>query len=360
MSDMDLYQILGVTPQADTETIKRVFRMRAHELHPDHNREHAAASAQFRQLYEAYTILSDPDRRRQYDALRADSRKPLSVNRLREIFSFKKIDDGISNIWDTIFGPIPQTYSAGRTMRLKPRRGVDCEQELSIPLRTTLLGGQEELTTNWDGACPNCKGRGSQTPLEGRECPDCRGTGLERDPHAGIALDEPCETCQGRGVCFVNPCMMCKGSGRIRSTRKVMVTIPRGVRDGESIRVLHEGADGINGGPPGDLLVHVHVDPDPSFERDGELIRSIVLLTLQQAIHGCTISVDTLRGMEKLHIPAGVQPGAEIMLEGKGMPLDNGDWGDHAVQVQVKLPHDLDEQQRKAFDHFWRTIRSDQ
>jgi molecular chaperone DnaJ len=346
-TDRDYYEVLSVARDADETTIKKSFRRLARELHPDVS-DHPEAELRFREITEAYEVLSSTERRALYDryghaGLRSGGFAPtqFDMGNLGDIFA--------SFFGEGIFG----SAMGGNTQQ----RGADLGAEIEIELAEAARGATVSVPFDVAVTCKTCGGDGVEPGTEPLTCPRCEGTGrlhhVSRSVFGDFVRAQACPECRGRGVIVEHPCADCEGAGRTVESRELSVDIPAGIHDGQRIRVSGEGHAGALGGRAGDVYVLVHVKPDPRFVREGNDIYSQVDLTIVQAALGATMTVETIDGTVELELPAGVQPGEVRVLKSKGMPVLQGfGRGDHRVLVNVSVPRHVTDEQRRLLEDF--------
>jgi len=348
-TDRDYYEVLGVPRDADETTIKKSFRRLARELHPDVS-DHPDAELRFREVTEAYEVLSSSERRALYDryghaGLRSGGFSPTQ-------FDMGNLGDLFASLFgDGIFG------NAGATTGPTRQRGADLGAEIAIELVEAARGATVTVPFDVAVTCKRCSGDGVEPGTEPRRCPRCEGSGrlhqVSRSVFGEFVRAQSCPECGGRGLFVDHPCTACSGAGRTVQDRELRVDVPAGIHDGQRIRVSGEGHAGILGGRAGDVYVLVHVRPDPRFVREGNDIYSQVDLTIVQAALGAAVDVETLDGPVALELPPGVQPGEVRVLRGKGMPVLQGfGRGDHRVLVNVTVPRRVTDEQRRLLEEF--------
>ncbi len=343
MDKKDYYETLGVGRDASQDDIKKAFRQLARKYHPDLNKGSKEAEAKFKEINEAYQVLSDPQKRAEYDqaghaAFTQEDFAGYTPPRYDDLFR----DFGLGDIFD-VFG--------GRTGRPRSRAGADLRYDITISLMDAFYGIKTTVEVPHDYECPTCHGTGGQ-PGFMRDCPTCHGSGeirqVQQSGQQQVVMIRPCPDCGGRGTIIGKPCETCGGRGAIRKTRRIDVTIPRGVGDGQFLRIAGEGEPGMDRGQPGDLYIVVHVAPHSSFERHGADLRSTTSVGLRTALLGGEITVATLTGTARLTIPAGTQSHTIFRLRGQGMPFMGSDRrGDLLVKVVVTIPKHLTQKQRE-------------
>ena len=349
--EKDFYQVLGVSKEATADEIKKAYRKLARANHPDSNPGNTAAEDRFKSISEAYSVLSDPQHRKEYDEQRA----LFSSGRFRGPrgagggYDFGDIFTGSrSGSLNDLFGGI---FGGGRT-RSAPRRGQDVETETSLTFEQSIEGQTVSLRLSSDEACPSCAGTGARAGTVPRVCPNCEGSGMQTSSDGGVfSMTEPCRECLGRGLVVDDPCPVCHGSGRGVSNRVISARIPAGVKDGQRIRLRGKGGPGEHGGPDGDLYILVHVSPHRLFGRKGDNLTLAVPVRFDEAALGASISVPTIDGRPvTLKIPAGTPNGRTFRVKGRGAPGRNGVNGDLLVTVEVETPASLDDASRAAVE----------
>jgi molecular chaperone DnaJ len=345
-TERDYYEILGVARGASEADIKKAFRRLARELHPDVS-DAPDAQERFREVAEAYEVLSNAERRQLYDrlghaGLRSGGFQPSH-------FDF----DTLSDIFSAFFGD--DLFGVGA--RGGRRRGADLAAEVTIDLAEAATGVDRDVPFRVAVLCPHCAGNMAEPGTPIRTCPNCGGAGQVQHVASSVfgqfVRSQPCPVCQGEGRVIEQPCRECDGRGRVVEERTLRVEIPAGIHDGQRIRLSGEGHAGPTGGRAGDVYVLVHVRPDPRFVREGNDIFSTVELTMTQAALGATLTVQTLHGDVELEFEPGTQPGELRILRGKGMPVLQGyGSGDHRVLVNVLVPRRLSHEQRALLEQF--------
>jgi len=362
----DYYEILGVSRDASPEEIKRAYRRKAKEFHPDRNPgDRKRAEEAFKEATEAYEVLSDPEKRAQYD--RYGHAGPAQgfdfsgsdFRRAREAwseFGFGGFDD----IFDFFFRQgAPQT--ATRTQHARVQRGEDIEYKLRITLEDAATGTRMRITAPRLVKCDHCNGTGMEPGTSKRVCPTCGGRGQveyrQQSLLGSFVTVRTCPECNGTGEVIEHPCSRCHGTGRVKERSKISINVPAGVDNGSRLRLKGQGNAGPNGGPPGDLYIVIEVIPHPKFRREGRDIHSQIKVSYPQAVLGAKVTVETLWGEETVTIPPGTQPGTVIRLKGKGMPELNGRGrGDHYIEVQVDVPRKVNSAQRRLLLELQRTL----
>ena len=340
----DYYEMLGVPRNASDEEIKRAFRKLAKLHHPDRNRE-PGAEEKFKEINEAYQVLSDPEKRRRYDRYgRVDIEGGFSD------FGFGGLGDIFESFWGDVFGT-----SFGRTAQRVPQKGDSLQSYLTLSFEEAVFGCNKEVEIQRIEFCPSCHGIGSEPGTNPETCPDCRGTGQVRRVQQSIfgrfTHITTCSRCVGSGAVINNPCSQCKGRGRIKVKRKIRVNIPAGVDEGYRLRLDGEGGAGLYGGPPGDLYITLSVKSHNLFHRDGSDILYELSINFAQAALGDEVRVPSLDGKLDLKIPSGTQNGKTFRFKGKGVShVDARGRGDLLVKVSIITPQHLDKDQRHLFE----------
>jgi molecular chaperone DnaJ len=355
--EKDYYKVLGVSKSATADEIKKSYRKLARKYHPDANKGDSTSEERFKEISEAYNVLSDDKRRKEYDEARSlfggGVRAPGSGGSynfdLGDIFGGAPGGSG-GRLGDLLGG----MFGGGRTTtQQRPRRGSDVETETSLSFSDAIDGVTVSLRLAGEGPCKTCMGTGAKAGTIPRVCPTCEGTGQASRNLGNFAFSEPCRTCRGRGLVVDDPCPVCSGSGRAMSTRTIQARIPAGVANGQRIKLKGKGAPGERGGPAGDLYVKVHVAPHPVFGRSGHNLTVTVPITFPEAALGSEIKVPAHRGMPvSVRIPAGTPNGRTFRVRGKGVRRPDGTTGDLLVSVSVQVPQNLGGQAREALETF--------
>jgi molecular chaperone DnaJ len=357
----DFYQVLGVPDTASQDDIKKAYRRLAKQYHPDANPNNTQAAERFKEISEAHSVLSDPDKRKQYDTMRkygafagagaGGGRRgggPATggFGGAGGGFSTENLDfgdlGGLGDIFSSIFG----------RGRREERGGDTLDTVVEVPFRLATLGGKISVTVPVTEPCPTCQGSGGAPGATFSQCPECNGRGTISFGQGGFAVNRPCPRCRGRGRIPSQPCPTCRGAGDVRTERRVQITVPPGTEDGTRIRLRGQGAPGQSGTPAGDLLVTFQVQPDRFFRRDGLDLVSEVPINVAQAVLGTRIRVRTIDGKKVvLRIPPGTQPGRRFRIKGQGVEK-NGRRGDQLVQVNLNVPDDLTPEQQELMKQF--------
>jgi molecular chaperone DnaJ len=343
MSKRDYYEVLSVSRTATDVEIKRAYRSLAVQYHPDKNPGNAEAEEKFKEAAEAYSILSDAQKRAAYDRFGHQGVGAGSSG----------FDPGFSNIEDIfeVFGFGDMFGGQGRGRRTSVQRGSDLRYDLEITLEDASTGKDEKLRIPRLEKCDECNGSGAEKGTSAETCITCSGSGQTRYSQGFFSVMRTCSTCQGKGQIIKTPCNKCRGEGRVEKEKTIEIKIPAGVETGSRLRVTGEGEAGVNGGPPGDLFIVIHVAEHESFERQGANLYSAVPITFAQAALGADIKVKTLDGEEDLKVPAGTQTGTVFRVKGKGMPnLASRGHGDLFVAVTLVTPKTLTKEQRKLLE----------
>ncbi|MGQ9676763.1 MAG: molecular chaperone DnaJ [Chloroflexota bacterium] len=336
----DYYDVLGVSRGASEDDIRRAFRRLARQYHPDVNKE-PGAEARFKEINEAYEVLCDPQKRRNYDVFGHAGTRGFDVG----AGGFENF--GFEDIFETFFG-----MGRATTTRRAPQRGADLRYDLTISFEEAVFGCEKELEIpRWE-QCGDCNGTGAEPGSQPTRCPKCNGSGELRHAQRSIFGQfvniTVCDRCHGEGSILTTPCQKCRGTGRVRSTRRIVVTIPAGVDDNARIRLSGEGEMGTRQGPRGDLYVHLNVQPHQFFKRQGNDLICEVPINFTQAALGDVIEIPTVDGPKaKVRIPAGTQSGSVFRVKDKGVPYLGSDGrGSLQVRVTVEIPKTLTEEQR--------------
>ncbi len=346
----NLYELLGVSKNASKDEIKKAYRKLAREHHPDRNPGDAAAEERFKEIQGAYDVLSDPEKRKQYDAFgAADGRRgPGGFN-----VDFGDFDVGdMGDLGDFLGGLFGRGgRGAGRGRQPQGRRGADLEAEVRLSFEDSLRGATTRIPVEVETACSECAGSGAKPGTAPQICPECSGRGVKAESQGLFALSQPCPRCRGNGTVIEQPCPKCGGSGRERRTKTYTVKIPAGAKDGTRIRLRGKGEAGAGGGPPGDLHVVTRVEPSPIYERRGSDLVVNVPVTYAEAALGATVDVPTPEGPVSLKIPAGSEDGKLLRIRGRGAPKLNGEGrGDVLARVRLTVPKRLSKRERELLE----------
>jgi molecular chaperone DnaJ len=365
--EKDYYKVLGVSKDASSAEIKKAYRKLARQYHPDSNRNDADAAERFKGISEAYDVLSDEKRRKEYDDARTlfgnggGFRFPGSSGG-GPTFDFGDLfgggttggtggGGGLGDILGGLFGQ--RGRAGGATSARRARRGADVETETTLSFDDAIAGTTVPIRMTSPRPCPQCAGTGAKAGTLPRVCPTCEGTGVNARGQGGFSLSEPCRDCRGRGLIVDDPCPMCHGSGRAMSEHTVRARIPAGVADGQRIRLRGKGAPGENGGNPGDLYIVVHVTPHPTFGRSVDNLTVTVPVSFPDAVLGGELKVPTLEGSRvTLRLPAGTPNGRVFRVRGRGVTRKDGTRGDLLATVEVKVPDHLDDEARALLEKY--------
>jgi molecular chaperone DnaJ len=360
--EKDYYAALGVPKSAPAADIKKAYRKLAQQHHPDRNKGDATAEEKFKEVSEAYSVLSDDVKRKEYD----EARSLFGSGRLRSTpsnggssttstFDFGDLlngaggggsGGGLGDLFGGLFG------GSGRR-GAQPRRGGDITSEVTLDFAEAVEGATVPLRMTTPGPCPTCYGSGAKPGTMPRVCPVCSGTGITSNNVGGFSLADPCRECRGTGRLIDDPCLTCLGEGQVRSERVINVRIPAGVADGQRIRLKGKGQPGDRGGPNGDLNVLVHVTPHPVFSRRDDNLTLSVPVTFPEAALGATVSVPTLNGAPvSLKIPPGTTTGRTFRVRGRGVPRKDGTRGDLLVTMEVAVPPQLSADAKAALEAY--------
>ncbi len=351
----DYYEIIGVPKDADEKEIKKAYRKLAMQYHPDRNKA-PEAEEKFKEISEAYGVLSDPEKRKQYDRFgHAGIDARYSQDDIFGSINFEDIFRGFAGGGVGGGGSIFDTFFGGRGgVQRGPERGADLRYDLRISLEDAATGIERKAEVMRTDTCDVCKGTGAKPGTTPKTCTYCHGTGqisqARRTPFGQFITSSPCPHCSGAGKIIESPCSSCNGRGRVRRPRTLSIRIPAGIGSGDRIPHRGEGEAGVRGGPPGDLYIFVHIDPHPVFKRDGNDILYELPIRFTQAALGDEVLVPTLQGDVRMKIPAGTQSGSTLRLRGKGMPKLHGlGKGDQLVKVGVVVPTRLSARERELF-----------
>jgi len=351
MAKRDYYEVLGVNKGASADDIKRAYRRMALKYHPDKNPDNKKeAEAKFKECAEAYEVLSDADKRRQYDqfgheGLRGAGVRDYSHIPVEDIFSMFNLEDLFGDFFGT------GRHRAGR--RAGPARGYDLETSVELTLNEVAHGTEKTIEFTRQDICSECSGTGSAKGSTPGRCPTCGGQGQVARGGGFFQIFSTCPRCGGSGEVITNPCRNCHGTSRVPKKRVINVKIPAGVHEGQGIRIADEGEPGRGGGPHGDLYCYVRIKPHEFLQRDGNDIIAVVPIGFTQAALGATIEVPSLNGPKELKIPAGTQYGSIFRIKGQGLPdIRTRRIGDQLVQVTVEIPAKLSSKQEQLLREF--------
>lgn len=347
MSKRDYYEVLGVSKSASADEIKKAYRRLARKYHPDANPDDPNAEARFKELSEAYVVLSDPEKRSNYDRYGHAGVEGQGFGGFNGFGDF----GGLGDIFDMFFG--------GGRRRSGPERGADIRMDLEITLKEAAFGLEREIKVPRTDSCSTCGGSGAAAGSKPSTCPVCNGAGqvqfAQNTPFGRIVQSRTCDRCHGAGKIIEKPCPTCRGTGQTRRTRSINVKIPPGVDNGSRLRVAGEGEAGVRGGPRGDLYVYIHVKPHRTFKREGDDLICEIPISFVQAALGDEVEVPTLEGHAKLKIPEGTQSGTVFRMRGRGIPNVSGyGRGDQHVVVKIVTPTKLSDKQKTLLKEFAR------
>jgi molecular chaperone DnaJ len=348
-TERDYYTILGVPRTADDAEIKRAFRKLAQQWHPDVNRD-TGADDRFKEINEAYQVLSDPQRRQSYDMFGS-----AGVNGTGFDPGFQPGFGAFSDLFDAFFGG---TATGGAQRRGRAAVGSDLRYDLRISFEESIKGIEKEIEFPVQDRCATCAGTGAEPGTATTACPQCNGRGEirhVRQTMLGQMVNVvTCPRCRGEGKVVDKPCLDCGGDGRREKTKRIRVSVPAGIDDGHQIRLSGEGEAGPRGGPAGSLYVAIHVTPHPSLRREGTELYHELNVSIAQAALGTTVAVPTADGEEEIEVRPGTQPGAEIKLRGRGAPhlRRAGARGDLHILVRVTVPTRMSKEQREALEAY--------
>ena len=354
----DYYEVLGIGKNATDAEIKSAYRKLAKKYHPDLNPGNKEAEEKFKEVNEANDVLSDPQKRQRYDQ-----------------FGFAGVDPNYAaangggaggDIFGGGFGGGFSGFGGGSSTRTAnvPRKGHDIQASVILTFEEAAHGCSKKITINRQDTCPDCGGTGAAKGTSPETCPDCGGRGYvvtqQRTPFGVMQSQQPCSHCGGRGTIIRNPCKTCRGTGKTAARKSLEINIPAGIDDDQNIALRGQGDAGSNGGPAGDVIVHVTVKADPMFERDGYDVTIHVPITFSQAVLGDDVEVPTVDGRIVQHIPEGTQSGTKFRLRGQGIQYLNGRGrGDQYVIVDVEIPKKVTRAQREALKAFEDSMKED-
>ncbi|ETW12426.1 chaperone protein DnaJ [Roseivivax marinus] len=357
MSKRDYYDVLGLKKGASADEIKKGYRKKAKELHPDRNADNPDAESQFKEANEAYDVLKDPEKKAAYDRFGhaafeggmgggGGGPRPGAGGPQGDFAS------AFSDVFDDLFGDF--MGGGGRGGRSRAARGADLRYNLRVTLEEAYNGLSKTITVPTSVACGACSGSGAEGGAEPTTCPTCSGMGKVRATQGFFTVERTCPTCSGLGQIIKNPCNECGGNGRVQRERALSVNIPAGVETGTRIRLAGEGEAGMRGGPPGDLYIFVEVTKHEIFDREGVNLHCRVPVSMTSAALGGDIEVPTIAGgRSRVAIPAGSQSGRQMRLRGKGMPaLRGGGHGDMFIELAVETPVNLTSRQKELLREF--------
>lgn len=369
----DYYAVLGVSASASQDEIRKQYRRLAKKHHPDANASDAASAERFKEISEAYNVLGDAEKRKQYDDMRrlgafsgvggfgGGAARPRGERAGAGAaggaggtsFRFEDFDvgglGGLGDLFSSMFGG---GRAGARGGRAGPERGQSVETTLEVPFRVAALGGKVPVELEVNEECATCRGSGAAPGATLRTCPECSGRGTISFGQGGFAVNRPCPMCLGRGQVPSERCSTCGGAGELRTRKKVMINVPSGTETGTRVRLTGQGGRGGRGGPPGDLIITFQVQPDRFFQREGDDLVATVPVNVAQATLGSRVSVRTIDGKKvAIRIPPGTPSGKRFRVRGQGVERD-GKRGDMIIEVSITVPESLTPEQEKAMREF--------
>ena len=369
----DYYEVLGIGKNATDAEIKSAYRKLAKKYHPDLNPGNKEAEEKFKEVNEANDVLSDPQKRQRYDQFGFAGVDPNyaaanggGAGGFGGGFGGVDLGDIFGDIFGGGFGGGFGGFGGGSSTRTAnaPRKGHDIQASVILTFEEAAHGCSKKITINRQDTCPDCGGTGAAKGTSPEPCPDCGGRGYvvtqQRTPFGVMQSQQPCSHCGGRGTIIRNPCKTCRGTGKTAARKSLEINIPAGIDDDQNIALRGQGDAGSNGGPAGDVIVHVTVKADPMFERDGYDVTIHVPITFSQAVLGDDVEVPTVDGRIVQHIPEGTQSGTKFRLRGQGIQYLNGRGrGDQYVIVDVEIPKKVTRAQREALKAFEDSMKED-
>ncbi|MCD6416462.1 MAG: molecular chaperone DnaJ [Planctomycetes bacterium] len=366
MADSDYYEALAVSPDASQEEIRKAYRRLAKKYHPDRHGGSKSAEEKFKKIADAYGVLGDPKKRKQYDQLRQAG---MRGGRFEGFEGWEGVFGGGKAGWQSgqdirfeNLGGLGEMFSnifgaggrAGASQAAR-RGGRDISSAITIPFETAVRGGSVEVKVPREKGCPACGGSGAARDSKVETCPQCGGSGQILSGQGGFSVARPCPACFGRGKIIQKPCPNCRGAGVVTEATRIEVHIPQGVQDGQKLRLSGLGEPGRGGAGAGDLLLEVRVESHPDFERKGRDIYSEANVDMIDAALGAEVDVQTLQGPVTVKVPPGSQPGQKLRLRGHGLQTSDGRKGDHYVRLKVSVPERLTPEQKKLLERLRRT-----
>jgi len=353
----DYYEVLGVSKGATDDELKKAYRKVAKKYHPDMNPGDKEAEAKFKEANEAYEVLSDKDKRARYDQFGHAGVDPnFGAGGYGGGFDMGDIDLG--DLFGSFFGGGFGGGGFGGQQRANaPQKGESLRASMTVTFEEAAFGCEKELDLNRTEECQDCHGSGCQPGTTAETCPECRGAGVVRIQRGGggfaFSTTAPCSKCRGTGKIIHSPCKSCGGNGSVRRKKRISVTIPAGIDDGQAVSLRGQGNAGKNGGPAGDLIVGIRIKPHSQFQREGTTVLYEHPVSFYQAAMGAELEIPTIDGKVKWTLPAGTQPGTTFRLRGKGIPeLRGRGRGDQYVTVKVQVPTSLNAEQKEALHTF--------
>lgn len=364
-TEKDYYEVLGVSRGADAEEIKRAYRKLAMKYHPDRNPNDKLAEEKFKEASEAYEVLSDPQKRQMYDqfghsAFTQQAGGPGGFSGFSTRFNFDDIFGGgfgFDDIFDSIFGG--RRTSSRKSSRSRQMQGNDIRADITLNLTDVLKDKKVKIKLRREEVCTACRGTGSRNNSAPKTCPTCGGSGMVRTSQGFgfISIQTTCPTCHGTGTVISDPCPVCNGSGTVEEEKVITVRIPAGVDNGKILRIIGEGDVGKNGGPRGNLYVHISINNNTAFERHNDDLYGTLTISYPRAVFGGTVEVETLDGKKLVNIPAGVQVGHKIHLRGFGIPnIETGIRGDIYYTVVIDIPRHISAQAKRLLKEYANSI----
>ncbi|MFN3653237.1 MAG: molecular chaperone DnaJ [Armatimonadota bacterium] len=363
----DYYEILGVPKSASAKEIKAAYRKLARQHHPDLNPGNKASEERFKEISEAYDVLGDEEKRKKYDTFGSNwefgGAGGPGPGAGAGGFNFGgggvggegHFDIDLEDLFGGIFGG---RGGGGRAARRGPQRGEDLQYEIEVTLEEAYSGGERRFTITAPDTCPTCHGSGAEPGAKLETCPQCKGSGQGRNLGGFTLRGETCNRCGGTGQVPTQECHTCRGRGIVERPRAVTVTIPKGVADGNKLRVAGQGNPGSGGGPAGDLYLIVKTRPHPLFERKGDHLYVDLPVSFTEAALGAEVQVPTVTGKVTMRVPPGVQSGQQLRLSGQGMPRRSGGAGDLFARIRVTVPKNLSDEERGLIERL-RELRSE-
>lgn len=355
MAKRDYYDILGVSKGASAEDLKKAYRAKAKEFHPDRNADNPNAEAQFKEVNEAYDVLKDADKKAAYDRYgHAAFEGGMGGGAGRGPAGGADFASAFSDVFEDLFGDFMGGGRGGGGARARAQRGSDLRYNLRVSLEEAFSGLHKTITVPTAVACDTCRGSGAEGGSEPTGCPTCGGIGKVRAQQGFFTVERTCPTCAGAGQIVKNPCRSCAGQGRVQKERSLAVNIPAGVETGTRIRLASEGEAGLRGGPAGDLYIFIEVKEHAIFQRDSVHLFCRVPISIATAALGGEVEVPTIDGgKSRVKVTAGSQTGRQLRLRGKGMPaLRGGGSGDMVIELAVETPVNLTARQREILQEF--------
>ncbi|MBC7480163.1 MAG: molecular chaperone DnaJ [Pseudorhodobacter sp.] len=355
MAKRDFYEVLGVPKGSSAEDLKKAYRSKAKELHPDRNSDNPNAEAQFKEINEAYDVLKDADKKAAYDRFgHAAFEGGMGGGQRGAAAGGGDFSSAFSDVFEDLFGDFMGRGGAGGGGRNRAQRGSDLRYNLRVSLEESFKGVQKTINVPSSVTCEVCRGTGAEGATEPVTCPTCSGMGKVRAQQGFFTVERTCPTCNGQGQIVKNPCKACGGAGRVEKERALSVNIPAGVETGTRIRLAGEGEAGMRGGPTGDLYIFIEVKDHPIFQRDGVNLFCRVPVSITTAALGGEVEVPTIDGgKSRVKVPVGAQTGKQMRLRAKGMPaLRGGGTGDMLIELAVETPVNLTTRQREILREF--------